>query len=149
MQATPRKSTRPQGEEVESAHLHHLATRAVCQCWETSQRGRTKGTIARDTSALDGSRGPPSGFAHPPGLGPPLPLTLLPQSVLGDGRADRVPRGLYVQHPSCLFLTGLLSTCVRHGTRRGQARVSLPVGALSGWWVSLGSSTWLLGGPSA
>lgn len=50
---------------MERTRLRHGAPRAVCRCWGTNRRGRTKGTMARDTSALDGSRGSPCRVCTP------------------------------------------------------------------------------------
>lgn len=57
----------------------------------------------REASALAGSRGGPSGCAHRPGLAPPPPHTLLLRSVVGAGRADRVPRGTLCPAPLVPF----------------------------------------------
>lgn len=58
----------------------------------------------REASALAGSRGAPSGCAHRPGLAPPPPHTLLLlRSVVGAGRADRVPRGTLCPAPLVPF----------------------------------------------
>lgn len=75
-----------------------------------------------------------------------LPLRCCCGACSGSGEPTEFP-GDFLSGPSRLFLTGLLSTRGRHGTPRGRARASLPVGARSRWRVPLGSSARLLGGP--